>query len=49
MRIAQMSFSALTITEPFGLMLVGLLFLVSASVIQMKLARKEKGDSNEVE
>ena len=44
-----MSFFALPITEPFWLLLAGLLFLVSASVIQLKLARKEKADSSEFE
>jgi hypothetical protein len=44
-----MSHFALPITEPFWLLLAGLLFLVSASVIQLRLARKEKTDSKEFE
>lgn len=44
-----MSFFALPITEPFWLLLAGLLFLVSASIIQLRLARKDKGESSELE
>ena len=44
-----MSFFALPITEPFWLLLAGLLFLVSASLIQLKLARKEKTESSDLE
>ena len=44
-----MLFFALPVTEPFWLLIVGLLFLVSASVIQLRLARKNKVESSEVE
>jgi hypothetical protein len=40
---------ALPITEPFGLLLAGLLFLVSASAIHLRLIRKEKAEGREVE
>ncbi len=44
-----MLFFALPITEPFWLLLAGLLFLVSASFLQLRLARKDKVESSEVE
>ena len=44
-----MLFFALPVTEPFWLLIVGLLFLVSASVIQFRLARKNKVEGSEIE
>ena len=44
-----MSFLALPITEPFWLLLAGLVFLISASIIQLRLSSKDKVESREIE
>ena len=43
-----MSFLALPITEPFWLLLAGLVILISASMVQLRLARKDKVESREI-
>jgi hypothetical protein len=42
-----MSFFAFPITEPFWLLFAGLIFLVSASIVQFRLSRKEKVEGQE--
>lgn len=42
-----MSFLAFPIAEPFWLLLAGLVFLVSASLIHFKLSRKENVEGQE--
>jgi hypothetical protein len=42
-----MSLFALPIAEPFWLLLAGLLFLFSSSLIQLRLARKSKAERSE--
>jgi hypothetical protein len=44
-----MSFFALPIAEPFWLLLAGLLFFVSASVIHLRLSRKGKTEGQDAE
>ena len=44
-----MSFFASPVAEPLWLLLAGFVFFITASIIQLKLSRKEKVKSQEVE
>ena len=48
-RFPEMSFFASPVAEPLWLLLAGFVFFITASIIQLKLSRKEKVKSQEVE